>query len=72
MGKWWGPLFGGTLSNVLDLTVSFGLLVAVFALIYKYIPRARIRWRDVWVGSTFTIAPLLFIWHRDYDPVLGR
>ena len=56
MGKWWGPFFGETLNNVLDLTVSFALLVVVFALIYKYIPRAHIRWRDVWVGAAVTAA----------------
>jgi membrane protein len=56
MGKWWGPFFGESVGYVLDLSVSFGLLVAVFALIYKYIPRARIRWRDVWVGAAVTAA----------------
>jgi len=54
LGKWWGPYFGEALGHALDLTVSFGLLVAAFALIYKYIPRAHIRWRDVWVGAAVT------------------
>jgi membrane protein len=56
MGKWWGPYFGESLGHAVDLAVSFGLMVSVFALIYKYIPRARIAWRDVWVGAAVTAA----------------
>lgn len=29
-------------------------MTVLFALIYKIIPRVRIRWRDVWVGSAVT------------------
>ena len=35
LGKWWGPLFGEVLGHLLDLALSFGMLTAVFALIYK-------------------------------------
>jgi membrane protein len=56
MGKWWGPYFGESVGHILDLAVSFGLLTAVFALIYRYIPRAHIPWRDVWVGAAVTAA----------------
>ncbi|MES2563774.1 MAG: YihY/virulence factor BrkB family protein [Pseudomonadota bacterium] len=56
LGKWWGAWFIGweVLAHVLDLAVSFGLMTLLFALIYKIVPRARIRWRDVWVGAAFT------------------
>jgi membrane protein len=54
MGKWWGPYFGEALGYALDLVVSFALLVAAFAMIYKFVPRAHIRWRDVWVGAAVT------------------
>jgi len=56
MSKWWGPIFGEGLDQALDLAVSFALLVVAFALIYKYVPRARIKWRDVWVGAAVTAA----------------
>jgi membrane protein len=46
LGKWWG----------LDLAASFGLSTLMFALIYKIIPRVRIRWRDVWMGAAVTAA----------------
>ena len=38
---------GGTL-------VSVGIIVLVFALVYKFLPDAIIRWRDVWVGAIIT------------------
>ncbi|HEX6691049.1 MAG TPA: YihY/virulence factor BrkB family protein [Burkholderiales bacterium] len=56
MSKWWGPFFGERIDQMLDLAVSFGLLVAAFAAIYKFVPRARIQWRDVWVGAAVTAA----------------
>ncbi len=39
---------------VLDMIVSFGMTVLLFAMIYKYVPRETIAWRDVWVGSAVT------------------
>ena len=49
---------------VLDLTLSFGMSVVLFAMIYKYVPRDSISWGDVWIGATvtallFTIGKLL-------------
>src|SRR5919204_2029456 len=56
LGKWWGALFGGwdVLANLLDVVVSFGIFTLAFALIYKFMPRAHIEWRDVWIGSAVT------------------
>jgi membrane protein len=34
--------------------VSLALATAVFAMIYKLMPRVRIAWRDVWIGAAFT------------------
>jgi len=39
---------------LLDVGVSFALAMAVFAMIYKYMPRESIDWRDVWVGAAVT------------------
>jgi membrane protein len=60
LGKWWGPVFGEweTVAHVVNFAVSFAMLVVVFAAIYKFMPRARIEWRDVWVGAAVTV--LLF------------
>jgi membrane protein len=57
----WDPLFSGwtTVANTIDVAVSIVLATAVFAMIYKSMPRVRIDWKDVWVGATVT--SLLFM-----------
>lgn len=40
------------------LALSFAAVTALFALLYKVIPDAEIRWRDVWGGAV--VASLLF------------
>lgn len=59
--KWWDPLSTGWLSvsNTTELALSVLLLTAMFAMIYKTMPRVRVDWRDVWIGATVT--SLLFI-----------
>jgi membrane protein len=39
---------------LLDLAVSFAMTVVLFAMIYKYVPRESIAWRDVWIGAAVT------------------
>ena len=56
MGRWLEPVFGRWFA-VASATSAFGgfVLVAVtFALIYKVMPRARVQWKDVWIGALFT------------------
>jgi membrane protein len=36
-----------------DFLVSFGFITVLFALIFKILPNARVRWTDIWVGSAF-------------------
>jgi membrane protein len=56
LGKWWGPMFGGwdVLAQAVNIAVGFGLTTAVFALIYKMMPRVHVRWHDVWLGAIVT------------------
>ena len=42
------------LSRLLEIAVSLLVLTLVFALLYKYVPDAEIRWRDVWLGGLIT------------------
>jgi membrane protein len=65
-GKWMGGLFVGwaVLAQMVNLFVGFALTTIVFAMIYKLMPRVRIRWHDVWFGAVvtaflFTIGKLL-------------
>ncbi|MBO1346095.1 MAG: YihY/virulence factor BrkB family protein [Hormoscilla sp. GUM202] len=37
-----------------DLTISFGLVTLLFALIYRFLPDVKIAWSDVWIGSAIT------------------
>ena len=41
------------------MSLNFVLLTAVFAMIYKTMPRVEHSWRDVWVGAAVT--SVLFI-----------
>jgi membrane protein len=61
LGAWWGSFFGEwqVLLQVINFGVSFAIVTLVFAMIYKLLPRARIGWRDVWIGATVTA--LLFV-----------
>ncbi|MBV9891564.1 MAG: YihY/virulence factor BrkB family protein, partial [Rhizobacter sp.] len=56
LGRWWGAWFGGweVLLQVVNTVVGFALTVAVFAMIYKLMPRVHVRWRDVWLGAAVT------------------
>ncbi len=58
LGRLWGPAFGGweSVAHVLDILASFAIVTVLFAMIYKIIPRVRIRWRDVWIGAAVTSA----------------
>lgn len=55
-GKWYGNLMPGSeiLLLVLNEVVGLAFTTVLFALIYKIMPRARIAWRDVWVGAFVT------------------
>lgn len=38
----------------MDLLLSITLITVIFALIFKYLPDARIRWKTVWIGAFLT------------------
>lgn len=40
--------------QVVNVAVSLGLVTLIFALMFKVLPDARIKWRDVWVGAGIT------------------
>jgi len=44
--------------HAVNFVLVFGLTALVFALVYKYLPDARIAWRDVWTGAAATSALL--------------
>ena len=56
LGKWWGGWFEGwaVLLELLNFIISFAITTGLFALIYKFLPRAEIAWHDVWIGAAVT------------------
>jgi membrane protein len=61
---WWTPRLVGweLVLAVAHQVLSFVLVTLMFAMIYKMMPRARIEWRDVAVGSLATST--LFAWGK--------
>lgn len=55
-GKWSHGVFAGweSVLQVINFSISFLITTTLFAMIYKLMPRARIAWRDVWVGAAVT------------------
>jgi len=55
-----GSMVGGDQADqslvwkAINFAVSFGVTTLLFALIYKYLPDAKIQWRDVWIGALVT------------------
>src|ERR687886_1726795 len=55
-----GKFVGGLLPipeavlQAMNFVISFGVITLLFALIYKILPDAEIRWSDVWTGAAVT------------------
>jgi membrane protein len=56
IGHWWSAWFGHwqVLAHALDVGLGWLIATLAFALLYKLVPRARVAWRDVWIGATAT------------------
>jgi membrane protein len=66
LGAWFGTFLAqwSVILPAVDLVLSLGLVTVLFAMIYKYVPRERIAWGDVWIGGLvtaclFTVGKLL-------------
>lgn len=40
--------------RLLNLLLTFGVVVLLFAMIYRFLPDITLEWRDVWVGAVIT------------------
>ncbi|HEX9161980.1 MAG TPA: YihY/virulence factor BrkB family protein [Thermoanaerobaculia bacterium] len=56
MGHYLGSRIPGGVAalQIVQLVISFGLVTVLFALTFRYLPHARVAWRDVWFGAAFT------------------
>ena len=58
---WIAPMLGVDTPSLslFETLLSTALVTLLFAIIYRYLPRTSIAWRDVWVGATMTSALFL-------------
>ncbi|MBP7149633.1 MAG: YihY/virulence factor BrkB family protein [Acidobacteria bacterium] len=70
---WLGRLMPGLeiVIPALHAVVSFVVITALFAVLFKYVPDVKIRWRDVWIGAVAT-AVLFLIGKLLLGLYLGR
>ena len=50
----WFPEVYYYVAQGLNILVSLGVISFLFALIFKYLPDARIKWKSVWIGAVLT------------------
>ena len=55
-GSWWGDRLQvwAIVVEIVNALISLGIITAGFAMIYKFLPRASIAWKDVWAGAFCT------------------
>lgn len=53
-GSWTAPAGWEAIGQVVNFVLGFAFTTAAFALIYKFMPRVHIQWRDVLVGAALT------------------
>ncbi len=65
LGKFFGKILPmpELLLHMINFVVSFAGISALFALIFKYVPEARIGWKDVWEGAIATALLFTMVSH---------
>jgi membrane protein len=65
-GAWFGSYLAqwSVILPAIDLILSLALTTVLFAMIFKYVPREKLAWGDVWIGGMvtaclFTVGKLL-------------
>jgi Predicted membrane protein len=56
VGQWFGGMVPGmeTLAQIVNSILSLALITVLFAMIFKFLPDAKIAWHDVWIGAFIT------------------
>jgi membrane protein len=55
-GKYFGSYMPQSTLRIVGSGVSFVLITFAFAMMFKWLPDARVDWRDVWLGGALTAA----------------
>jgi len=55
-GEWWGSRFAAWTITVavVNEVLNIATITVAFAMIQKFLPRAAIAWRDLWIGAAMT------------------
>ncbi|MDQ3192555.1 MAG: YihY/virulence factor BrkB family protein [Bacteroidota bacterium] len=78
LGSWFQqkfPDFLYVIVNIISFIVSLGVISVLFALMFKILPDAKIKWKSVWVGAIVTAVLfeigkyLIGIYFSQADPV---
>ena len=56
VAQWFGGMLPAmeTLAQILNFVVSLAVITLLFAMIFKFLPDAKIAWHDVWIGAFIT------------------
>jgi membrane protein len=73
VGEWFGGVFPAieTLVQIGNSILSLMVITLLFAMIFKFMPDAKIAWRDVWIGA-FTTAALFTVGKLVLGLYLGK
>lgn len=55
-GKYLAAFVPEAALQALSFAVSFLVITCLFAMMFKWLPDAKVRWRDVWLGAAITAA----------------
>ena len=53
-GKFFSSHFSEELLQPIGFAASFAVITGLFAMMFKWLPDARVEWRDVWLGAALT------------------
>jgi membrane protein len=55
-GKYFGSALPEAALQIVGVLVSFAVITLLFAMMFKWLPDAPVRWSDVWLGAVLTAA----------------
>ena len=72
VGTLGGPAW---IRNAIGATISFVIIAVLFALIYKWVPQAKVAWADVWIGAAitgalYTLGSMLIVVHLGHSALV--
>ncbi|MFO1396131.1 MAG: YihY/virulence factor BrkB family protein [Burkholderiales bacterium] len=54
MSGLWGGADDSVIAEIVNHVVSLALSTVLFAMIYRFMPRVKVEWHDVWIGAFVT------------------